>query len=116
MHRKLNQLSVLIVSCLFLIGMQTQASAQGKGHGQGGSPGGGPPSGVGVDRGIGMSSDRSNGRADNGRSNGSDRSNGRSDAALERRENAEEAEKELDEHPQMAARLHMNANDLRKGF
>ena len=81
---------------------------------------GGPPSGVGVDRGINTSSDKSNGRANVGRSTASDRSNGRSDAGLDRarlqRENARQANDELRNHPELAARLHTTANDLRSGY
>jgi len=104
--------------------MESVAAAQGHGHGQGGSPAGNPgmgsPGGIGVNRGINTSSDRSNGRADSGRSTASDRSNGRSDAGLDRarlqRENARHADEELNDHPQMAARLHTTANDLRSGY
>ncbi len=77
--------------------------------------GGGPPAGVGVDRGIGRSADSSAGRG-----NASERSGGRSDAGLERarlrRDNARRADEELRDHPQMAARLHTTANDLREGY
>jgi hypothetical protein len=45
---------------------------------------------------------------------------GRSDAGLERarmrQENARRADEELHDHPEMAARLHTNANDLRAGY
>jgi hypothetical protein len=111
-----------------LLGGQTGASAQGRGGGRGGGGGvgggmgrgGGPPAGVGVDRGIGRSSDSSSGRSDVGRGNASERSNGRSDAGIERarlrRENANDAARELREHPEMAARLHTTANDLRGGY
>ena len=124
MHTKLRNLAMLIVVCLSLIGMQAIVSAQGRGHGAGapsGNPGmGGPPAGVGVDRGIGTSSDRSNGRADTGRATASDRSNGRSDAGIDRarlqRENSERADQELSDHPGMAAALHITANDLRAGY
>ena len=82
--------------------------------------GGGPPAGVGVDRGIGRSSDSSTGRSDTGRGNASVRSDGRHDAGVERarlrRENASDAARELREHPEMAARLHTTANDLRAGY
>jgi hypothetical protein len=81
---------------------------------------GGPPAGVGVDRGMGRSSDASEGRADRGRGNASDRSQGRSDAGLERarmrEENSRDADKELREHPGVAAGLHTTANDLRAGY
>jgi hypothetical protein len=80
----------------------------------------GRPSGVGVDRGIYTSSERSGGRADTGRETASAKSNGRYDAGLERarlqRENAQRANKELNDHPKMAARLHTTANNLRSGY
>ena len=122
MHSKIKSLTIVLMTCAFLVGMETVASAQGRGRGQGGPPAGvpagGPPSGVG--RGIGTSSDRSNGRADNGRSTASDRSNGRSDAGLDRaalqRQNAERADRDLNDHPEMARRLHTTANDLRSGY
>ena len=73
-----------------------------------------------MDRGISTSSDRSNGRSDTGRGTASNSSNGRSDAGIERarlqRENSERADEELNDHPQMAARLHTTANDLRSGY
>ena len=75
---------------------------------------------MGVDRGISTSSDRSNGRADTGRSTASDRSNGRSDSGLGRarlqRQNSQEADSELRDHPGMATSLHTTANDLRSGY
>jgi hypothetical protein len=123
MQGKLKVFVVFALACLFLIGTQTIASAQGRGHGGGrgaGHMGGGPPSGVGVDRGIGISSERSRGRADRGRDTASERSVGRSDAGLERarlqRENARRADDELRDHPGMAGRLHTTANDLRAGY
>jgi len=124
MHSKIKSLTIVLMTCAFLAGMETVASAQGRGRGQGGPPAGvpagGPPSGTGVGRGIDTSSDRSNGRADNGRSTASDRSNGRSDAALDRaalqRQNAEKADRDLNDHPEMAARLHTTANGLRSGY
>jgi len=110
---------------LVIASLQVMASAQGRGRGAGGgppsgNPGGGPPSGVGVDRGIGTSSTNSAGRADTGRGTASDRSNGRSDAGLDRarlqEKNSEQADKELNDHPGMAANLHTTANDLRSGY
>src|SRR2546423_2395829 len=120
---KTKVLTILVVACASLF-MQGMVSAQGRGRGQGGPPAGtprgGPPSGVGVDRGIGTSSDRSNGRADTGRDTASDRSNGRSDAGLDRARlqqlNAKRADNELNDHPDMAPRLHTTANDLRAGY
>jgi len=117
-------LTILVVACASLFFMQGMVSAQGRGRGQGGPPAGTPrggsPSGVGVDRGIGTSSDRSNGRADTGRDTASNRSNGRSDAGLDRarlqRVNAERADNELNTHTNLAPRLHTTANDLRSGY
>jgi hypothetical protein len=110
---------------LLVAGLQVMATAQGRGRGAGagppaGTPSGGPPSGVGVDRGISASSDKSAGRADTGRGTASDRSNGRSDAGLDRarlqRQNSQQADKELNDHPGLAANLHTTANDLRSGY
>jgi hypothetical protein len=126
MNNRFGTLAIFAFICLFLIGTQGAASAQGRGGGRGqggrpaGNPGMGRPSGVGVDRGISTSSDRSNGRADTGRGTASDRSNGRSDAGLDRarlqRKNAQHADQELNDHPRMAARLQTTANDLRSGY
>lgn len=106
---------------LILLGAETLAAAQGRGHGGGvgggGGSGMGQPSGVGVDRGLGRSSDASAGRADRGRDNSSVRSDGRSDAGLNRArmasENIAEADKDLRAHPGIATSLHVTANDLR---
>ena len=114
------------LACVFVLTGSADASAQGRGRG-GGPPagggagrGGGPPAGVGVDRGIGRSSDSSGGRADTGRGNASNKSEGRSDAGLERarlmRDNARRADDDLRAHPEMAARLHTTARDLREGY
>jgi len=125
MQNLLKMIARLGLVFLLMAGLQVMASAQGRGRGAGGgppagNPGGGPPSGVGVDRGISTSSDRSNGRVDMGRGTASDRSNGRSDAGLDRarlqRQNSQEANKELNDHPGMAANLHTTANDLRSGY
>src|SRR5215213_2810306 len=105
MSRLWTLLACAALGCAFVLGGETDAAAQGRGRGGGGGGGGGmgggmgrgggAPSGVGADRGIG---------------NASDRSDGRSDAGLERarlrRENAQRAERELREHPEMASRLH----------
>ncbi len=123
MRNTLKKIARLGLVLLVVAGFQLVASAQGRGRGAGppaGPPGGGPPSGVGVDRGIGTSSDRSGGRADTGRATASDRSNGRSDAGLDRarlqEQNSQQADKELRDHPGMAASLHTTANDLRRGY
>ena len=123
-RRLLTFSAVAALACVFALGALSSASAQGRGGGRGGGGGmgrgGGPPAGVGVDRGLGRSSDSSMGRADTGRGNASDRSGGRSDAGLERarmqRDNARRADDDLREHPDMPARLHTNANDLREGY
>lgn len=115
---------------LVVLSLATTAFAQGKGRGGGvgggrGSGGGvgnagGPPPGVGVDRGLGNASDRSNGRSDDGLRNASERSNGRSDAGLERARvasnNLRQADRELRDHPGIAHALHVRANDLRAGY
>jgi len=113
---------------LFVISLTTLAVGQGRGRGggvgggqgSGGGNGGGPPAGVGVDRGLGNASSRSNGRSDDGLGNASDRSNGRSDAGLDRArlaaDNRRQAERELRENPGIAHTLHVNANDLRNGY
>ena len=101
MNGKIKSLAIILFVFACLLGLETVVCAQGRGRGQGGPPpgAGGPPSGVGVSRGIGTSSDRSNGRADVGRSTASDRSDGRSDAGLNRaalqRENSAQANKDL---------------------
>ena len=122
MNGKIKSLAIILFVFACLLGLETVVCAQGRGRGQGGPPpgAGGPPSGVGVSRGIGTSSDRSNGRADVGRSTASDRSDGRSDAGLNRaalqRENSAQANKDLRDHPDLPARLHTTANNLRDGY
>lgn len=115
----------LVITVMFALALAADASAQGRGHGGGGGGGrgaspGGPPSGVGVDRGLGRSSDASMGRSDEGRDNASTRSNGRSDAGLERArmasQNLHEADNDLRRHPNIANDMHVNANDLRAGY
>jgi hypothetical protein len=101
--------------CLFVLSLTATAFGQGKGRGGGGGGGrgsgggagnaGGPPPGVGVDRGLGTASDRSNGRSDAGL-----------DRARLAADNRRQAEKDLREHPGIAHTLHVNANDLRSGY
>lgn len=115
-----------LLTALFVISLTTAAFGQGKGGGAGGGRGagagngGGPPAGVGVDRGLGNASSRSNGRSDDGLGNASNRSNGRSDAGLERAriasDNLHNADRDLRDHPGVANTLHTNANDLRAGY
>lgn len=115
----------LVITVTLALAFAADASAQGKGHGGGGGGGrgaspGGPPSGVGVDRGLGRSSDASMGRSDEGRNNASTRSNGRSDAGLERAriasQNLHDADNDLRRHPNIASDMHVNANALRAGY
>ena len=127
MRRTIIATGALVAALIFAIAMTVSVAAQGRGHGGGGGGGGGrgasgmgQPTGVGVDRGLGRSSDASNGRADSGRGNASNRSNGRSDAGLERAriasENLNNANRELTKHPAVANALHTNANALRAGY
>jgi len=125
MQKSLKMIARLGLVFVIMAGLQVIASAQGRPRGAGGGPpagvpSGGPPSGVGVDRGISTSSDKSAGRADTGRGTASDRSKGRSDAGLDRarlqEKNSQEADKELNDHPGLAANLHTTANDLRSGY
>jgi len=114
------------ILCLLVLTLATAAFAQGKGKGGGGGHGGGggssnrggPPPGVGVDRGLGNASDRSNGRSDEGLSNASTKSNGRSAEGLERARsnNLRRADDDLRDHPGVPRALHTNANDLRAGY
>jgi len=118
-------LSASFVAVALAFAFTNGASAQGRGHGGGNGGGrgaspGGPPSGVGVDRGLGRSSDSSMGRSDEGRDNASTRSNGRSDAGLERAriasQNLHDADNDLRHHPNIASDMHVNANALRAGY
>lgn len=112
------------IVCVFVISLTTSAFAQGRGRGGGGGRGssnsGGPPPGVGVDRGLGNASSRSNGRSDEGLGTASERSKGRSDDGHERARqagnNLRDADRELREHPRVAHTLRVNANDLRAGY
>ena len=117
-------LGATLVAIAFGLAVVTSAAAQGRGRG-GGSGGGrgsgmGQPSGVGVDRGLGRSSDASNGRADTGRDNASVRSNGRSEAGLDRAriasENLSDANRDLGRHPGITNVVHTNANNLRSQY
>jgi len=123
-QRNAMRLTVLICCAVLALAVPTFGQGRGRGGGVGGGRGsgnaGGPPTGVGVDRGLGTASDRSNGRSDNGLGNASTRSGGRSDAGLERARLAEnnrhDADKDLREHPGIANSLHVTANDLRAGY
>lgn len=123
MNSKSARFLLAAILCVLTLSLTTASYGQGKSGGHssgGGGNAGGPPPGVGVDRGLGNASGRSNGRSDNGLGTASDRSNGRSDAGLDRArlaaDNRREADKELREHPGVANALHVNANDLRSGY
>jgi hypothetical protein len=95
--------------------------AQGRGNGGGRPAGAGrPTTSPGVDRGIGTSSQRSDGRSTTGMGRASDNSNGRSDAGINRarlmRENSKNADREIRENPRFQDITKMNANDLRNGY
>lgn len=118
----------LVVSILIVLTLAFSVAGQGKGKGGGGGRGsgggngnaGGPPSGVGVDRGTGNASNRSNGRSDDGLDNASTKSKGRSDSGIDRARIASEglrrADDDLRDHPGLPRALHTNANDLRSGY
>ncbi len=130
MREVLKRPTQIVLFCLIVFTLAISAAGQGKGKGGGGGGsrgsgggggnGGGPPAGVGVDRGLGNASDRSNGRSDDGLSNASMRSNGRSDAGIERArmasDNLRRANDDLRDHPGLPRALHLNANDLRSGY
>lgn len=116
------------VMCILVAGMTISVLGQGRGGGRGGGRGsggggsnaGGPPLGVGVDRGLGNASKRSEGRSDRGLATASEKSRGRSDAGLEKARaasnNLRHADEELRAHPRIARTLRTNANDLRSGY
>ena len=129
-NQKLGRVVNVGLASLFILCLATAVFGQGRGRGGGsgggrGSGGGAgngdrPPAGVGVDRGLGNASDRSNGRSDDGLRTASERSNGRSDAGHERARiasnNLRNADRDLREHPGIAHTLRVNANDLRAGY
>jgi hypothetical protein len=136
MNSKLmKKIAGMALAGLFVFGLQSIAVAQGRGGGGGGRGAGnsgaggagrggggiGRPDGVGVDRGIGTSSDRSRGRADEGRGTASERSRGRSDEGLERARaardnNSRRATEELREHPGIATHLNTPPGRLRDEY
>jgi len=90
---KTQHLVGLALSFGLMFMMVLDINGQGRGGGRpagaggGGRPagvGGGPPSGVGVDRGLGTASTRSDGRSDDGLNTAATRSNGRSTSGLDR--------------------------------
>ena len=86
-HKSFASTGVLLAFILFAAIIGT--FAQGRGGGRPSNPGpppgmGGPPAGVGVDRGLGTASSRSDGRSDIGLGRASTNSNGRSDNGIDR--------------------------------
>jgi hypothetical protein len=126
MRQLFRQVVSIVFFCLLILALAASSVGQGRGRGggvgggRGSGNGGGPPSGIGVDRGLGNASDRSGGRSDAGLENASMNSNGRSDAGLERarlrRENMNNADHDLREHPGIPQTLHVSANSLRNGY
>ena len=121
MFRKATHIGVLFLLVLTLAtGVFAQGKGKGGGRGSGGgsSNRGGPPPGVGVDRGLGNASAKSNGRSDEGLSNASAKSKGRSAEGIERARsnNLRRADDDLRDHPGVPRALHTNANDLRSGY
>jgi hypothetical protein len=124
-RKQFARIFTVVGATIVLILASSSILGQGRGRGGGGGRGsgggvGGPPAGVGVDRGLGNASTRSNGRSDDGLGNASNKSSGRSDAGHERARMASsrlrDADKDLREHPRMAQALNMNANTLRSGY
>lgn len=116
------------LSVLLLLSVAVNGFAQGRGRGGGSGGGrgsgggagshGGPPAGIGVDRGLGTASEKSNGRSDTGLGRASDKSGGRSDDGLERARanNLRRANEELRNNPHLPSALRTNANSLRSGY
>ena len=93
--------------------------AQGRGNGRSG--GGARPAGVGVDRGLGKASTRSNGRSTDGLSNADLRSNGRSTSGLDRarlaRANANAvSDTELNRYRGLSRKLGTTPEDMRARY
>lgn len=117
--------SVLLLVCLSVNGFaqgRGRGGGSGGGRGSGGGAGsrshGGPPAGIGVDRGLGRASEKSNGRSDTGLTRASEKSGGQSDEGLARaRANSlRHADDELRNNPNLPGVLRTNANSLRSGY
>jgi hypothetical protein len=78
--------AAVALAFMFCLAAESNILAQGRGNGGGGGRGNGVgrPATVGVDRGLGNASIKSNGRSDDGLSNASTKSNGRSTGGLDR--------------------------------
>ncbi len=111
--------ATLATVCVFALGVQTSVSAQGRGGGGGGGMASGlPPAGGGSPMGRGP--DMNRGRVDNGLNRAPEVPGQRPDPVRElariRRDNALNADKDLREHPEMAASLNTTADNLREGY
>jgi len=127
-NARLGKIIFTTLLCTLVAGTTTSVSGQGRGRGGGGGRGsgggtgsnvGGPPPGVGVDRGLGNASERSESRSDRGLATASEKSLGRSAAGLEKARvarNIRHADKQLREHPGIPRTLRTNANDLRSDY
>lgn len=116
--------SLVLALLLCLAASGTYAQGRGGGRGNGGGNGGGRPTTMGnpgVDRGIDMSSSRSNGRSDDGRSTASMRSNGRSDNGIDRarlaRQNAARmSDTELNRYRGLSKKLGTTPEQMRAAY
>jgi len=119
----------LALAFLVGLGIDANISAQGRGGGRpagAGNGGGRPvtagqPSGVGVDRGLGTASTRSNGRSDDGMGNAATRSNGRSTSGIDRarlaRENANNmSDNELNRYRGLSNKLGITPEQMRARY
>jgi hypothetical protein len=111
--------ATLGAACVFALGAQTSVSAQGRGGGGGGGRASGLPA-AGGGSSMGRGPDMSRGRIDDGLSRATEGPGQRLDPARElariRRDNALNADKDLREHPEMAASLRTTGDDLREGY
>jgi len=84
--KKIMVTAAVALAFMFCLAAESNILAQGRGNGGGGGRGNGVgrPATVGVDRGLGNASIKSNGRSDDGLSNASTKSNGRSTGGLDR--------------------------------
>lgn len=119
----------IALAFLLALGVDSNIAAQGRGNGGGrpsGNPGNGggrPTTSPGVDRGIDMSSDRSDGRSGRGRDTASSRSDGRSDDGIERARNGREnsmrnmpSDNELNRFRGISHRLNTTPEALRSEY
>lgn len=117
---------------LFVLAANSDVFGQGRGGGRpsgagGGRPagagnqGGNAPGGIGVDRGLGNASERSNGRSDDGLGNASTRSNGRSDDGVTRARMASDradsmSDNELNRYRGLSRKLGITPEEMRDRY